>query len=84
MRWLKESNPVTEGIECDGRRNRMRWLKESNAVAEGDECDGRRRRMRWLEETVHEPLNRFYTIIQRANSPILRHFKDYRRLSMLV
>ena len=40
MRWLKETNAMAEGVECDGRRRRMRWPKETNAMAEGDECDG--------------------------------------------
>ena len=37
MRRLKESNPMTEGDECDGRRRRMRWLEETNAMAEGED-----------------------------------------------
>ena len=51
LRWLKESNAMAEGVECDGRRRRMRWLEELNAMAEGVECDGRRRRIRWPKET---------------------------------
>lgn len=44
MRWLKESNTMVEGVECDGRRRQIRWLKESNEASEGDESDGYRRR----------------------------------------
>ena len=56
LRWLKESNAVTEGDECDSWRSRMRWLEESNAVAGGVECCDRRRRMLWQEETHSEHL----------------------------
>ena len=51
LRWLKESNAVAEGDECDGWRSRMQWPKETNAIAEGVECDSWRSRMRWLEES---------------------------------
>ncbi len=53
MRWLKESNAMAEGVECDGRRRRIRWPKESNAMAGGVEYDGWRRRLRRIDKTLN-------------------------------
>ena len=66
LRWLKESNAIAEGVECDSWRSRMRWLEESNAVAEGDECDSWRSRMQWPEETnAVAGGDTFWTLITR-------------------
>ena len=53
LRWLKETNAVTGGDECDSWRRRMQWPKETNAVAEGDECCGWRRRLRRINKTLN-------------------------------
>ena len=53
LRWLKETNAVAEGDECDSWRRRMQWPKETNAVAEGDECCGWRRRLRRINKTLN-------------------------------
>ena len=34
MQWLKETNAVSGGDECDSWRSRMRWLKETTELAE--------------------------------------------------
>ena len=51
LRWLKETNAIAEGVECNSWRSRMQWLKETNAIAGGVECGGRRSRIRWPKES---------------------------------
>ena len=87
LRWLKESNAVAEGDECDGWRSRMQWPKETNAIAEGVECGGWRSRMRWPKESnAVAGGDTFWTLITRDCCIILNwvHLKKSRIIFFVI